>query len=63
MTERKSTKGQTTSTKHTHKTKDRVARTPLKPGGELGYSGSVSSSSSTSDTRRLNLATQPVISH
>ena len=23
------------STKHTHKTKDRVTRTPLKPGGEL----------------------------
>ena len=23
------------STKHTHKAKDRVARTPLKPGGEL----------------------------
>jgi hypothetical protein len=47
MTERKSTKGQTTSTKHTHKTKDRVARTPLKTGGELGCSGRVSSSSST----------------
>ena len=28
-------KGQTTSTKHTHKTKDRKTRTPLKTGGEL----------------------------
>jgi len=63
MAKRKSTKGQTTSTKHTHKTKDRVARTPLKTGGELGCSGSVSSSCSTSDTRRVNLATNPVISH
>ena len=24
------------STKHTHKTKDRVTRTPLKPGGNSG---------------------------
>ena len=29
------------STKHTHKTKDRVTRTPLKTGGELMYSGRV----------------------
>ena len=27
------------SPKHTHKTKDRVTRTPLKTGGELGCSG------------------------
>ena len=26
------------STKNTHKTKNRVTRTPLKTGGELGYS-------------------------
>jgi len=32
------------STKHTHKTKDRVPRTPLKTGGELRCSGMVSSS-------------------
>jgi len=32
MAKRKSTKGQTTSTKHTHKAKYRVTRTPLKPG-------------------------------
>ena len=31
------------STKHTHKTKDRVTRTPLKTGGELRCSGRVSS--------------------
>ena len=29
------------STKHTHKTKDRVTRTPLKTGGELRCSGRV----------------------
>ena len=51
------------STKHTHKTNDRVARTPLKPGGELRCSGRVSSSFSTSGTRRVNLVTNPVISH
>jgi len=33
MAKRKSTKGQTTLTKHTYKTKDRVTRTPLKIGG------------------------------
>jgi len=48
------------STKHTYKTKDRVTRTPLKTGSELGCSGS---SCSTSDTRRVNLVTNPVISH
>jgi len=36
------------STKHTHKTKDRVKRTPLNNGGELRCSGRVSSSCSTS---------------
>jgi uncharacterized membrane protein YfcA len=51
------------STKHTHKTKDRETRTPLKTGGELGCSGRVSSSCCTSDTRRVNLVTNPVISH
>ena len=38
------------STKHTHTTKDRVTRTPLKTGGELRCSGRVGSSYSTSDT-------------
>ena len=51
------------STKHTYKTKDRATRTPLKTGGELMCSGRVSSSCSTSDTRRVNLVTNPVISH
>ena len=43
------------STKHTHKTKDRVTRTSLQTGSELRYSVlRVSSSCSTSDTRRVN---------
>ena len=42
------------STKHTYKTKDRVKRTPLKTGGELSCSERVSSSCSTSDTRRVD---------
>ena len=49
------------STKHTHKTKDRVTRTPLKTRGELMCSGSVSRSCSTSGTRCVNLVTNPVI--
>ena len=49
------------STKHTYKTKDRVTRTPLNTGGELRCSGRVSSSCSTSGTRRVNLVTNPVI--
>jgi len=51
------------STKHTYKTKDRVTRTQLKTGGELRCSGRVSSSCSTSGTRRANLVTNPVISN
>jgi hypothetical protein len=49
------------STKHTYKTKDRVTGTPLKTRGELRCSGRVSSSCSTSGTRRVILATKPVI--
>jgi hypothetical protein len=45
------------STKHTHKTKDRVTRTPLIPGVNSGAPGKVSSSCSTSDTRRVSLVT------
>jgi len=41
---KKYTKDKQRSTKHTYKTKDRVTRTPLKTGGELGCSGRVSSS-------------------
>ena len=51
------------STKHTHKTKDRITQTPLKAGGELRCSGRVSSSCSTSDIRRVSLVTNTVISH
>jgi len=51
------------STKHTYKTKDRVTRTPLKTGGELRCSERVSSSCSISGTRRVNLVTNPVLSH
>ena len=51
------------STKHTHKTKDRVTWTPQKTAGELMCSGRVSSSCSTSGTRRVNLVTKPLISH
>jgi hypothetical protein len=50
------------TTKHTHKTKDRVTQTPLKTGGELRCSGRVSSSCSTSGTRRVNLVTNAVVS-
>jgi hypothetical protein len=46
-----------------YKTKDRVTRTPMKTGGELSCPGSVSCSCSTSDTRRVNLVTNPMISH
>ena len=48
-------KDQQRSTKHTYKTKDRVKGTPLKTGGELRCSGRVSSSCSTSGTRRVKL--------
>jgi hypothetical protein len=45
--------------KHIYKTKDRV----LNNGGELRCSGRVGSFCSTSDTRRVNLVANPVISH
>jgi hypothetical protein len=43
------------STKHTHKIKDRVTRTPLKTGGELRCYRRVNNSCSTSSTRHVNL--------
>ena len=61
MAKRKKDKQQ--STKHTHKTKDRLTRTQLKTGSELGCSGRVGISCSTSGTRRVNLVTNPVIDH
>ena len=63
MVKKKVQKDKQRSTKHTYKTKDRVRRTPLKTGGELRCSGRAGSSCSTSDTRRVNLGTNPVISH
>ena len=51
------------STKHTYTTKDRVTRSQLIIGGALRCTGWVTSSCSTSDTRRVNLVTNPMISH
>ena len=48
---------------NTHKTKDWVTPTPLKIVGKLKCSGRVGSSCFTSGTRRVNLVTNPVISH
>jgi len=55
MAKRKRTKGQTTIYKTTHKTTDRVTRTPLKTGSELRCFERGSSSCSTSGTRLVNL--------
>jgi len=61
MAKQNKQKNKQRSTRHTYKTKDQVTRTPLKTGSELGCSGRVSSSCSTSDTRRVSLVTNPVI--
>jgi hypothetical protein len=51
MTKRERTKGTNNDLQNiTHENKDRVTRTPLKPGGELRCSVRVSSSCSTSGT-------------
>jgi len=42
MAKEKGQKDKQRSTKHTHKTKDRLTGTPLKTGGELGCSGRLS---------------------
>ena len=63
MSKEKVQKNKQRSTKHTYKTKDRVTRTTLNPGSELRCSGRVNSSCSTSDTRRVNLVTNPMTSH
>ena len=63
MAKEKVQKDKQRSTKHTYKPKDRVTRAPLKTEGELKCSGRISSSCSTSDTRRVNLVTNPVIMH
>ena len=65
-TQRQKEKGQKDkqwSTNHTHKTKDRVTGTLLKTEGELRCSGRISSSCSTSGTRRVNIVTNPLIIH
>jgi hypothetical protein len=49
------------STKHINKTKDRVPWTPLKARCELRCSGGVSSSCSTSETRRVEVITSKVV--
>ena len=50
------------STKHTHKTKDRVTRIPLKTGDELRCSRRIGRSGSASGTHRVNLVRNRVIS-
>jgi hypothetical protein len=51
------------STKHTHKTKHRVMQTLLKTGGEIRCSRRIDNSYSTSGRCRVNLVTNPLISH
>ena len=51
------------STNYTHKTKDRVTRTPVKTGSEHICSGRVGRFCPTSSTRGVNLVIDPVISH
>ena len=46
------------STKHTHKTKDRITRTPLKTGGELRCSGRVGSPCYTSGKHIVDYCNQ-----
>jgi len=56
MTERKKTKTKTMIYINiTQKTKNRETRTPLKPRGELSFSGIIGSSCSTCHTRRVAL--------
>jgi hypothetical protein len=62
MAKRKRSRGQTDLQNITQKTKDRATRTPLKTGGELRCSGSVSRNYSTYVTRRVTLVTNPVMS-
>jgi len=63
MTKEKVQKDKQRSSKHTHKAKARVTRIPPKTGEELRDSRRVSSSCSTGGARRVNLATNHVISH
>ena len=63
MANEKGQKDKQWSTKLTHKTKVGVTRTPLANGVRLMCSGRVSSSCSTSGSRRVTLAKNPVVSH
>jgi hypothetical protein len=63
MAKEKVQKDKERSTKHTHKTKDRVTRTPLKTGGELRCSGRVRTSCPTNGNSRVTLVTNPVTCH
>ena len=47
----------------TQKTKDRATQITLRTGSELMCSGRVNSSSSTCDTSRVSLYTNPMIGH
>ena len=62
-TKEKGQKDKQRSTRYTHTTNDRVTRTPLNNGVNSRFSGRVNSSCSTSGTHRVNLVTNPVISH
>jgi hypothetical protein len=59
----KAQKDKQRSTKNTHETKDRVTRIPLQIECELKWFGRVSSSCSTSETRRVNIVINSVINH
>jgi hypothetical protein len=49
--------------KHTHRTRDRITRTPFKSGDERRCSGKVGRCCTISGTNCVNLVTNPVISH
>jgi hypothetical protein len=51
------------STKHAHKSKDRLKRTPLKTESELMFSGRGNSSCFNSGIRRVTLVAKPEIRH
>ena len=47
----------------THKTNNRVTRTPLEHGGEVRYCGRVINPCSTCSTHRVTFVTNPMIIH
>jgi hypothetical protein len=56
MATKKGQKDKKLSTKHTHKTRDRLTRTPRQTEDEPRCSGRVGSSTSTSEARRVRLS-------